>query len=218
VAKFRQSTGRTSEFQQVGVTGSLYVDRTMSTNKLSHIPKTIVLVGLMGAGKTCIGKRLARRLGLPFVDADDEIEKAANCSIDDIFELYGEAAFRDGERRVIARLLNGPVHVLATGGGAFVNDATRAQVKETAISIWIRADIELLLSRTGRRNNRPLLKNTDPRKKLETLIAERYPAYEQADIVIESGNESPEITVDQTLDTLQDLLLSRDHSIAGVPR
>jgi shikimate kinase len=190
----------------------------MSANKLSHIPKTIVLVGLMGAGKTCIGKRLAQRLGLPFVDADDEIEKAADCSIDDIFELYGEAAFRDGERRVIARLLNGPVHVLATGGGAFVNDATRAQVKETAISIWIRADIELLLSRTGRRNNRPLLKNTDPRKKLETLIEERYPAYEQADIVIESGHESPDVTVDQTLTTLQDLLLSPDHSIVGTPR
>jgi shikimate kinase len=190
----------------------------MSTNKLSHIPKTIVLVGLMGAGKTCIGKRLAQRLGLPFVDADDEIEKAADCSINEIFELYGESAFRDGERRVIARLLNGPVHVLATGGGAFVNDATRVQVKDTAISIWIRADIELLLSRTGRRNTRPLLKNTDPRKTLETLIEERYPAYEQADIVVESGQESPDITVDQTLTKLQDLLFAADQSIADAPR
>jgi len=190
----------------------------MSANKLSHIPKTIVLVGLMGAGKTCIGKRLAQRLGLPFIDADDEIEKAADCSINEIFELYGESAFRDGERRVIARLLDGPVHVLATGGGAFVNDATRAQVKKTAISIWIRADIELLLSRTGRRNNRPLLKNTDSRKKLETLIEERYPAYEQADIVVESGQESPDITVDQTLAKLQDLLLAPDQSIADVQK
>jgi shikimate kinase len=218
VANFGQSTGRISEFQQIEATGSLYVDRTMSANKLSHIPKTIVLVGLMGAGKTCIGKRLAQRLGLPFIDADDEIEKAADCSIDDIFELYGESAFRDGERRVIARLLNGPVHVLATGGGAFVNDDTRAQVKATAISIWIRADIELLLSRTGRRNNRPLLKNTDPRKKLEALIEERYPAYEQADIVIESGRESPDVTVDQSLAALEDLLLSADHSIADAQR
>jgi shikimate kinase len=190
----------------------------MSANKLSHIPKTIVLVGLMGAGKTCIGKRLAQRLGLPFIDADDEIEKAADCSIDDIFELYGESAFRDGERRVIARLLNGPVHVLATGGGAFVNDETRVQVKESAISIWIRADIELLLNRTGRRNNRPLLKNTDPRRKLEALIEERYPAYEQADIVIESGHESPDVTVVQALAALEDLLLKPDHSIADAQR
>jgi len=205
-------------FQSIGVAVSIYVGRTMSANKLSHIPKTIVLVGLMGAGKTCIGKRLAQRLGLPFIDADDEIEKAADCSINEIFELYGESAFRDGERRVIARLLDGPVHVLATGGGAFVNDATRAQVKKTAISIWIRADIELLLSRTGRRNNRPLLKNTDSRKKLETLIEERYPAYEQADIVVESGQESPDITVDQTLAKLQDLLLAPDQSIADVQK
>ncbi|MGB0574990.1 MAG: shikimate kinase [Alphaproteobacteria bacterium] len=190
----------------------------MSANKLSHIPKTIVLVGLMGAGKTCIGKRLAQRLGLPFVDADDEIEKAADCSIDDIFELYGEPAFRDGERRVITRLLNEPVHVLATGGGAFVNKETRRDIKETAISIWIRADIELLLSRTGRRANRPLLKNTDPRKKLETLIKERYPAYEQADIVIESGHESPDATVEQAMAGLEDLLLSTDPSMADSKR
>ncbi|NKB19165.1 MAG: shikimate kinase [Alphaproteobacteria bacterium] len=190
----------------------------MSANKLSytHIPKTIVLVGLMGAGKTCIGKRLAQRLGLPFVDADDEIEKAADCSIADIFELYGESAFRDGERRVIARLLNDPVQVLATGGGAFVDDETRARVKETAISIWIRADIELLLNRTGRRNNRPLLKNTDPRKTLEKLIAERYPSYEKADIVIESGRESPDVTVDQALAALEEILPSFDRPNADV--
>ena len=172
----------------------------------------------MGAGKTCIGKRLAQRLGLSFVDADDEIEKAADCSIADIFELYGEAAFRDGERRVIARLLNDPVHVLATGGGAFVNDDTRARVKETAISMWIRADIDLLLNRTGQRHNRPLLENTDPRKTLEKLIEDRYPAYEQADIVIESGRESPDITVDQALAALKNSLPSSDQVIANALR
>ena len=168
----------------------------------------------MGAGKTCIGKRLANRLKLTFVDADDEIEKAADCSISDIFELYGEPAFRDGERRVIERLLNDPVHVLATGGGAFVDAQTRARIKETAISIWIRADIELLLSRTARRNTRPLLQNTDPRKKLEKLIEERYPAYEQADIMIESGQEPPDVTVDQAIEALKKLLPSFDDVIA----
>ncbi len=186
----------------------------MSANKQLHIPKTIVLVGLMGAGKTCIGKRLAKRLGLTFVDADDEIEKAAGCSIPDIFELYGEPAFRDGERRVIDRLLNEPVQVLATGGGAFVDAHTRARIKETATSIWIRADIELLLNRTARRNTRPLLQNTDPRKKLEKLIEERHPAYEQADIVIESGHESPDVTVDQAIEALEKLLPSSDSVIA----
>ena len=180
----------------------------MSTKELEQIRKTIVLVGLMGAGKTCIGQRLAKRLSLPFVDADDEIEKAAGCSISDIFNLYGEAAFRDGEKRVIARLLNDPVHVLATGGGAFVDNETRALIKGTATSIWIRADIDLLVNRTSRRDDRPLLKNTDPREKLEKLIVERYPAYEQADITIDSGRESPDVTVEQAITSLKNMISS----------
>ena len=169
----------------------------------------------MGAGKTCIGRRLAKRLRLPFVDADDEIEKSAGCSIPDVFDLYGEAEFRDGERRVIKRLLNQPVHVLATGGGAFVDNHTRRRVKNMALSIWIRADIELLLSRTKRRDNRPLLKGTNPREKLEQLIKQRYPAYEQADIVVESGREPPDITVNQVITALEVFISSSTYTTAS---
>ena len=139
------------------------------------LPRTVALVGLMGAGKSSIGRRLAQRLKVPFIDADAEIEAAAGATIEEIFERHGEAAFREGERRVIARLLEGPVQVLATGGGAFMDPATRALMRERAITVWLRADLELLLSRVTRRNNRPLLKGGDPRAVLERLMAERYP-------------------------------------------
>src|SRR5215472_3510211 len=125
--------------------------------------RPVVLVGLMGAGKSSIGRRLAQRLDLPFVDADKEIETAAGCTIEEIFERFGEAAFRDGERRVILRLLDQPPHVLATGGGAFMDAAVRTRVREVATSVWLHADIELLLKRVSRRSNRPLLKGGDPR-------------------------------------------------------
>ena len=174
------------------------------------VPRTLVLVGLMGAGKTCIGRRLAARLDIPFVDADTEIEAAAGCSIEDIFELHGEAAFRDGERRVIARLLNQPVQVLATGGGAFMNGGTREAIKERAISIWLNADLELLLKRTLRRNNRPLLKRADPRATLERLIIDRNPVYAQADIRVDSIDGPPELTLDQVLQALANFLASHD--------
>lgn len=189
----------------------------MTPNDRLHIPNPIVLVGLMGAGKTCIGSRLAGRLGLPFVDADAEIEEAAGCSIADIFEIYGEAAFRDGERRVIARLLDGPVQVIATGGGAFIDPETRARVREHGISIWLRADIDLLLSRTARRGHRPLLNKGDRRATMERLIAERYPIYAEADIVVDSGRESPEATVERTLAALAAFLAARAASAVAVP-
>jgi len=166
--------------------------------------KPIVLVGLMGAGKSSIGKRLAARLGLPFVDADDEIEKAANLTISEIFERHGEAAFRDGERRVIGRLLAERPGVLATGGGAFMDAQTRALILERAISIWLRAEIEVLLKRVARRSNRPLLQNKDPRQVLEGLMAERYPVYALADIVIDTGDGPHDIVVDQVLTTLRE--------------
>jgi shikimate kinase len=159
------------------------------------VPETVVLVGLMGAGKTCIGSRLAERLGVPFVDADAEIERAAGCSIPDIFALYGEAAFRDGERRVIARLLNDPVQVLATGGGAFMDPETRAAIHAKAIAIWLRADLDLLVKRVARRNDRPLLHGVDPREKLAALMNERDPVYAEADIVVDSIDAPPEETV-----------------------
>ena len=167
------------------------------------LSKPIVLVGLMGAGKTCIGTRLAAKLGLPFVDADTEIERAAGCSVPDIFELYGESEFRKGERRVIARLLKDPVHVLATGGGAFMDNATRKEVRNRAISVWLRADLNLLVSRTGRRASRPLLENGNRRDILKRLIDERHPIYAKADLVIDSARESPDLTVDRLINALK---------------
>lgn len=171
--------------------------------------RTIVLIGLMGAGKSCIGRRLASLLGLDFVDADAEIEAAAGCSIEDIFECHGEAAFRDGERRVIARLLNQPPHVLATGGGAFMDPETRALIKQRGISLWLRADLSLLVKRTARRNNRPLLKRGDPREILARLIKERYPIYAEADITVESHDGPPEITVQKARSAI-DAYLARE--------
>lgn len=180
------------------------------------VPRTLVLVGLMGAGKTCIGRELANRLGLPFVDADNEIEAAAGCSIEDIFKLYGETEFRSGERRVIKRLLNGPVHILATGGGAFMDAETRKHVREQGISIWLRADLDLLVGRVSRRNNRPLLKGGNQREILERLMEERYPHYEKSDIVIDSGRESPEMTADRVLSELRKFQMPKDAE-ANVP-
>ena len=167
-----------------------------------RIECSIVLVGLMGAGKSAIGRRLASRLGMTFVDADTEIERAAGCSITDIFELHGEAAFRDGERRVIARLLARPAHVLATGGGAFMDPNTRAAIRESGISVWLRADLDLLVSRVSRRSNRPLLAGGDPRAILERLIAERHPIYAEADVVVDSMDGPHEQTVEAVLSAI----------------
>ena len=168
-----------------------------------RIDCSIVFVGLMGAGKSAIGRRLASRLGMTFVDADDEIERAAGCSISDIFELHGEAAFRDGERRVIARLLARPPHVLATGGGAFMDPETRAAIRESGISVWLRAELDLLVSRVSRRNNRPLLAGGDPHAILQQLMAERHPIYAQADIVVESRDGPHEQTMETVLGALR---------------
>ncbi|MBV8169939.1 MAG: shikimate kinase [Alphaproteobacteria bacterium] len=164
--------------------------------------KTLVLVGLMGAGKSSVGRRLAARLGLPFTDADHEIEAAAGMTIEEIFARHGEPAFRDGERRVIARLLDNPVHVLATGGGAFMDTRTRALIHERAISIWLHAELDELVRRVSRRTDRPLLKGGDPRAVLERLIAERYPIYAEADVTVPSSIGSAEETVDRIMERL----------------
>lgn len=169
-------------------------------------PKTIVLVGLMGAGKTSVGRLLAKRLDLEFIDADDEIEQAAQCSIEQIFESHGEAEFRDGERRVIARLLTGPTHVLATGGGAFMRKETRDAIRGRGISVWLRADLDLLLRRVSRRKNRPLLRNENPRQTLEKLMEERYPVYAEADIVVDSGDRPPGTIVDNVIESIETFL------------
>jgi shikimate kinase len=157
-----------------------------------QLRRTVALVGLMGAGKTSIGRRLAHELGLPFVDADHEIEQAAGQTIEEIFEQHGEAFFRDGERRVIARLLDGPAHVLATGGGAFMDPSTRGLLMERAITIWIKADIDILLSRVSRRNHRPLLKQGDKHAILTRLMAARHPIYAEANFTVDSSDGPPE--------------------------
>jgi shikimate kinase len=164
--------------------------------------RTIVLVGLMGAGKTKIGRRLAARLHLPFADSDEAIETAAGETIEEIFRHRGEAAFRDGERRVIARLLQGPVHILATGGGAFMDAETRAVIAEQGVSVWLRADLDVLFARVSRRSNRPLLKTPDPRAVLAELIDRRYPIYAEADLTIDSGDGPPEATATRTIAAL----------------
>ena len=146
--------------------------------------RPLVLVGMMGAGKTTVGRRLASRLGRQFIDSDEEIERAAQMSIPEIFEQRGESEFRTGEMRVIARLLKEKDIVLATGGGAFVNPDTRALVKASAVSVWLKADIDVLFERVSRRANRPLLRTADPRGTLEKLIADRYPIYQEADITV----------------------------------
>jgi shikimate kinase len=150
--------------------------------------RTIALVGLMGAGKTTIGRRLAQALELPFADADDAIVAAAGRSIEDIFADRGECEFRRGERNVIARLLAGPPHVLATGGGAFIDTRTRALMKERAISIWLKAPLDVLMKRVTRRDHRPLLKEDDPRAVMQKLMDERYPIYAEADLTVETGS------------------------------
>jgi shikimate kinase len=168
--------------------------------------RTLVLVGMMGAGKSSIGRRLATRLGLPFVDADTEIEIAANASLPEIFDRHGEAYFRDGERRVIQRLLDGNAKVLAAGGGAFIQPETRAAIQKNAVSIWLKADRDLLLSRVKRRASRPLLRGGDPVATIERLIAERYPVYAEADIHVQSRDVAHDVVIDDLLATLVDYL------------
>jgi shikimate kinase len=174
----------------------------MTVSPPLRVTRTIALVGLIGAGKSSIGRRLAQRLGLPFIDADSEIEAAAGTTIEEIFQRHGEAAFRDGERRVIARLLESPPHVLATGGGAFMDASTRALLRARTVSIWLRADIELMLARVGRRGNRPLLKRGEPRAVLEQLMAQRYPIYAAADLAVDSIDGPPEATLERVLAAL----------------
>ncbi len=164
--------------------------------------RSLVLVGLMGSGKSTVGRRLASRLGMRFADADDEIERAADMTIADIFERFGEAHFRDGERRVIARLLGGKPMVLATGGGAFINDETRALILRDSLCIWLDANIPTLVDRVGRRNHRPLLKDRDPAEVLRELAAIRNPIYAEAHLRISSASTPHDHTVRAILERL----------------
>lgn len=171
--------------------------------------RSLVLVGLMGAGKSAIGRRLARLLDLPFVDSDKEIEEAAGRSVAEIFSDYGEPAFRDVERRVLARLMAQGRCVVATGGGAFIDSATRALVKARGVSIWMRADLDTLVQRTARRNTRPLLRSGDPRAILASLMEARYPIYAEADLAFDSDSASPDDTAARLLRTVTHYLETR---------
>ena len=164
--------------------------------------RSIVLVGLMGAGKSTVGRRLAQRLGLIFKDADHEIEAAAGLTIPDIFAIYGEPSFRDGEERVIARLLRAGPLVLATGGGAFMRDATRARVGGSGVSVWLKAELDVLMRRVRKRGNRPLLETEDPEATMRALMEARHPVYAEADVEVLSRDVSHDRVVDDVLEAL----------------
>ena len=179
------------------------------SNKRDHAPKkTIVLVGIMGAGKSTVGKILADRLGMQFIDADQEIERAAGCTITDFFEKYGEVEFRKGEERVISRILAGEPCVLATGGGAFMSEATRLLIKKMATSVWLRVSFEVLAKRLEKRSDRPLLQTTDPQQTLKALIKKRYPIYNDADFIVDAENDGVDITVSKVVECLGDYCYS----------
>jgi shikimate kinase len=169
---------------------------------LPRIDRSIVLVGLMGAGKSTVGKRLAKRLGMEFVDSDDEIERAADHKIAEIFDRFGESSFRDGERRVIARLIEGPPKVIATGGGAFLHEETRRLILERCIAIWLDADLETLAERVSRRDHRPLLRDKEPLPLLRELSARRNPIYAEAHLHVRSQPSPHERAVDAIITRL----------------
>jgi shikimate kinase len=171
-----------------------------------RLDRPIVLVGLMGVGKSTVGRRLARRLGLPFVDSDTAIEDASGYSAAEVFERFGEDNYRDGERRLVARLIDGTVRVISTGGGVFVDPRTRALLNEHAITVWLDAPVEVLADRTSRRNTRPLLRNEDPKGTLERLAEEERPAYSAAHIHVKSGNGAHRDVVDSILSALENHL------------
>ncbi len=170
------------------------------------LPKTLVLVGMMGAGKSSIGWRIARKLGILFYDTDQEVERAAGCSVADIFETWGEKAFRDAERRVIKRLLSGETQVVSTGDGAFVDEESRTLIKENAISLWLRADPEILFERVIRRDTRPLLFDGDAKQILEEMVERRYPLYAKADLMVESNDDAHEATVERVMEALKNYI------------
>lgn len=164
--------------------------------------KPVVLIGMMGAGKTTVGRRLAPLLRLPFADADEEIERAAGMTVADLFELHGEESFRRGEAQVIARLLTGPPLVLATGGGAILKQETRALIKAHSVSVWLRADVDTIFKRATRRPTRPLLKNADPRGTLSRLLEAREAFYAEADIIVDSCLGPHDRTVEAVIEAL----------------
>lgn len=180
----------------------------------TRLDRPVALIGMMGAGKTRLGKMLSETLDVPFVDSDDEIEAAAGLSIPEIFEKFGEPYFRDGERRVIKRLLDQPVQVIATGGGAILNPDTASELWNKTLAIWVRADIDVMLERTARNDKRPLLKNGDPREIMTKLMNVRYPIYQQAHITVESRSGAAEDVLEDAIDQIH-IFLNHSQAKAG---
>lgn len=174
----------------------------LDMTRVRKMDRPIVLIGLMGVGKTTVGRRLAKALGLDFRDADEEVERAAGRSVAEIFDDFGESAFRDGERKVIARLLDEPPMVIALGGGAFIDPDTRARVKAKGISVWLKADVDTLVKRVTRRDTRPLLRNGNPRDILQRLLDTRTPAYAEADIHVDASAGSHQATLEKIMQAL----------------
>ncbi|MET0598066.1 MAG: shikimate kinase [Mesorhizobium sp.] len=171
--------------------------------------RSVVFVGLMGAGKTAIGRKVAQALGIPFTDSDQEIEQVSRMTIPELFELYGETEFRALEQRVIFRLLDSGRQVLSTGGGAFMNAQTREAITRSAVSVWLKADVDTLMARVMKKQNRPLLKNPDPRAVMLRLMEERYPVYGLADVTVPTRDERKEVIAAEVIDALADMLSDR---------
>jgi shikimate kinase len=170
---------------------------------LRHLgDRSIVFVGLMGAGKTAIGRKVAQVLGLPFIDSDQEIEAVSRMTVPELFELYGEAEFRALEQRVILRILESGRQVISTGGGAFMNEQTRLAIASHGISVWLKADIDILMERVSKKQNRPLLKNPDPRAVMEKLMTERYPVYAKAEVTVSTRDERKEVIATEVIEAL----------------
>jgi shikimate kinase len=175
--------------------------------------RSIVFVGLMGAGKTAIGRRVASDLDLPFLDSDHEIETASRMTVPELFESYGETEFRSLEQRVITRVLEAGPQVLSTGGGAYMNPLTRDAIKAHGISVWLKADIDILMERVSKKQNRPLLKTADPRATMERLMAERYPVYASADVTVATRDERKEVIAAEVIDALDRHLLDMERAV-----
>ena len=200
------ASGKDGEMIENEKADSGTADSSVQGFKSALGPRSVVLVGLMGSGKSSVGRRLALRIGLPFKDADAEIETAAGMSIADIFDMHGEAEFRAGEHRVITRLLGEGPMVLATGGGAWMNEGTRQAVASQGVSVWLDAELDILMERVSRRSNRPLLQNDDPRGTMESLLAARNPLYAKADTRVLSRDVPHETVVDEIIDALHEHL------------
>ena len=202
-------TGKRGALSECGMSEDNVIRPEAEAIKSMLGKRSIVIIGLMGAGKSTIGKRLAQMLGLAFIDADAEIEAVSRMTIPELFTAYGEPEFRDLERRVIRRILRSGPRVLATGGGAFMNETTRRTIAKAGVSVWLKAELDVLMERVSRKGNRPLLKTSDPRATMQTLMDQRYPVYGRADVTILSRDEKKDVMVVEVIEALAKLPADR---------